>query len=211
MRFAVCFSGQCRNLSVSWPIILLNTIKPLQKHGTVDIFFHFWKTPEFNLEEVCKLLQPALGKIQEQMDFSTCRNPFAPTKNSFNIGSMFYSIRECDALRLRIEQKFGFTYNRVVRHRTDRILNYAIPDNLILSNKEEICVRKFGDGTCINDQFAIGSSKMMSIYSQCYSFVYESMTDCPECILGEWFTASDVLRNNTNWLDSKMFWFPDEH
>jgi hypothetical protein len=103
---------------------------------------------------------------------------------------MFYNIYKVDQARQRYEQLHNFTYDLVIRTRTDiglgtelDLRNLTINENHIMMPSNEW----HGDPRA-NDQFAIGKSSSMSVYASLYTRIKdyndEGMTFHPESMVG---------------------------
>lgn len=220
MRFAICFSGQCREPFEHYDNISQNIVQALERFGDVDIFCHFWKgetkfergdLPDLNnkdtLSSIIDLYGPKSFSIEDQIDFSNCRPhvSFGPQMSAHKIGSMFYSIYQSNLLKKIYEVESDIVYDKVLRMRTDRLFHHELNDESIFV-KNRISARTFSDNG-INDQFAIGDSRLMDLYSDCYNFIRYSKTCGPERLLGEWFRECSVLKKSFLELPASLHWY----
>jgi hypothetical protein len=106
-----------------------------------------------------------------------------------NVLSMFYSIEQANNLKKEYEKENNFVYDIVIRSRTDIILQNFNLDLNTLDNKiyyYGLNQFMFNNIAICNDQFAIGSSEYMNIYSSLYSLLeYYWKTYKPPSMVGE--------------------------
>ena len=173
MNVAVCFSGQARavnNLIDRFNTHLLQPYKP-------DIFAFFWS----GYEEIL-----FLDKFRPVSCIVT------PQKNLFkdkewerrgNTPSMTYAIREANKLKKDRESLYKFTYDVVVRVRTDLSIIGTPPLDITAPNKIFVTKDRYCNGS-VSDQFAFGDSLSMDKYSLSYDFMLENETNmCGEAVI----------------------------
>jgi hypothetical protein len=135
-----------------------------------------------------------------QISYPSVRNTSqsGPVENVFK---MFYNLYQSDQLRQQYEQTHNFKYDLVIRTRpdvgVDRLINLPnldIQENQIVMPNN----RWYGSPSC-NDQFAIGNSNSMKIYSELYNKIKEYNDNGtgfhPESLLGH-----HLSKNNINYI-----------
>ena len=103
---------------------------------------------------------------------------------------MYYSIEQANKLKKEYEKENIFTYDLVIRSRTDIILqNFNLNLNTLDNNKiyyYGLDQFMFNNVAICNDQFALGSSEYMNVYSSLYSMLeYYWKTYKPPSMVGE--------------------------
>jgi hypothetical protein len=167
MKIALCLSGQPRSFKKGFEYHKTN----LLDHYDVDVFIHTWSGQE--VEELADLYNPVAMMIEEPLkddfDLKYTNTPNATMHPPRFTVAMLYSMYKSCELKTEIELAESFSYDWVIKSRTDYALNVKIPfeelDNtkLYIPNCRMVPERDFG-----NDQFAFGGSnvmnKRMSIY-----------------------------------------------
>lgn len=199
MKVALCLSGQPRAFDGCFQQMKEYVIDPLD----CDVFFHFWESPSeelgntwkpkinsdwpsmtgARLNHVKRQLQPKAFMVEPQKIFASddYRNDMEGCgKLQYsvpNILSMYYSIWQANLLRVRYEVANGFTYDKVIRARTDLMFREPIPQPLL--NDPDIVIPSRYDNVdrsivdevehgLFNDQCAIGNSTQMSQYADTF-------------------------------------------
>lgn len=196
MRTALCLSGQLRTFNLCYPSLkkhILDIYFPdifihtwntqgnvsLKRNNKEDTTTH---KENIDVEQLISLLNPKLMTISPYHNnmFDSLNNVSKPKKlygiyhENKGMIPMFYSIHQCNELKKQYEKKHNKTYDMVIRCRPDlEYLNY-IPQHIINSykkNKETIFIPSWNLKSDIsyNDHFAIGSSKNMDIYCDCWN------------------------------------------
>lgn len=194
MRVALCISGQPRNTTRGIPNILKNL------NFEFDVFQHGWwdsnsSNSLFTKSNAAKLndvvSEPVhnnwISKMYENFNMKKLlletQVPFsvpdilekrkAYFANAFNICSSLYGIYKCNELKKEYENQNNFKYNFVIRIRLDfgflepiDIKNY---DPNIIYVPSDFGLKRYG----FNDQFAIGSSSNMDVYSDAYNHIVD--------------------------------------
>lgn len=164
MRIALCFSGQPRFIQrthISIRDFLIDMMP-------IDTFWHTWKTGhDFSMPSdfVLKYLNTKDMIFEDQKLFDT------PYKNVY---SMFYSIRQVDLLRRRYEEKHSFSYDFVIRSRTD-LRFFGVPEihqgPVLFPEGRGLDDSSYKQEKMLEDQFAIGSSTDMVKYADTYDYL----------------------------------------
>ena len=214
MNIAICISG-----SIRYPDKSLKSINKIVPNN-VKVFIHTWKNiksgkflktihrlqDKEGIKEMIdtdfNLLQYSYEKLQiDDFDilYEDIKSLYDDIKfNSYfrdDVGvlSMYYSIYQANKLKCEYEKDNNIIFDRVIRMRFDSdFVNDSL--NLIKTTDFDLCIpdtRFDYDG--INDQFAIGSSKMMDIYSNVYQDIHE-LTECNYC--GEEILKKQLDRHN---------------
>lgn len=214
MNIAICISG-----SIRYPDKSLKSINKIVPNN-VKVFIHTWKNIKSGkfLKTIHKLqnkegikemidtdfnlLQYSYEKLQID-DFDTLYEDIKSLyddikfnsyfRDDVGVLSMYYSIYQANKLKCEYEKDNNIIFDRVIRMRFDSdFVNDSL--NLIKTTNFDLCIpdtRFDYDG--INDQFAIGSSKTMDIYSNVYRDIHE-LTECNYC--GEEILKKQLDRHN---------------
>jgi hypothetical protein len=212
MRTAICYSGQPRYIGECFKNHYEMIFKYLENF---DIFFHFWfdkkgcennshmdsglpditrgKWSDSLLKNIINDLDPKLFTFQEPLRSSNIfmSLPIQPDPNFYipkqNIISMFYSIYKSNLLKITHEKENNFTYDCVIRIRSDLFFNKPLHIQLEDLNKININTRKHTDYS-LNDCIAYGNSSIMDFYSQTIfniqRYKEEGCVQNSECFLG---------------------------
>lgn len=214
MNIAICVSG-----SIRYPELGLKSINKIIPKD-IKIFIHTWKNVKSGkflktihrlkekegikemIDTDFNLLQYPYEKLQVD-DFSEIYDDFKSLYNSlkFNcygrddvgILSMYYSIYQANKLKCEYEDNNNIIFDRVIRMRFDSdFINESLDLKKTISL--DLCIpdTRF-DYSGINDQFAIGSSQVMDIYSNVYQDIHE-LTQCQYC--GEEILKQQLDRHN---------------
>ena len=194
MKIALCFSGQPRSFKAGYEYYKRN----LFAHYEVDVFIHSWNT-EFNTELV-KLYKPVAYKFEDvpagdfDSKYTNTPNPkkWPARYTVYALYSMYQSL----LLKQQHETTNQFTYDWVIKSRTDYALNGRIQfeqcekDKIYIPDCRMVSARDFG-----NDQFAFGSSdvmnKRMSIWPNMQVF-YDSGVQ----MIGEDMMSAQLKKHN---------------
>tara|TARA_R100001377_G_scaffold75574_1_gene52175 strand:+ start:6079 stop:6816 length:738 start_codon:yes stop_codon:yes gene_type:complete len=190
MKIALCISGQPRNVTRGIPNILEHL------NFDFDVFHHSWwdnksSTSLFTKSNAAKIndivSEPVdnnwismmyenfnIKKLQleAQVPFNVpqiLEDRKAYYANSFNIYSSLYSIYKCNELKKEYEKQNNFIYDIVIRTRLDfgfsECININNFDGKVIYVPNDFGYTRYG----FNDQFAIGSSPNMNIYSEAFN------------------------------------------
>lgn len=208
MKLAFCFSGQPRDVR--------NTIENIKdswsKNHDVDFFYHSWRSnkdvafrndapsdtySENIFEYIDRVLNPVDCLIETPIFFKKryndsvhwpCYHPVFNLNPDQNIQSMFYSMKCCNELKSKYEQKNNFVYGAVVKCRFDYIFSkeYNLIDfDLNCLHTKNDCMHTH---YAINDHIALSNSKNMDIYCSLFDSLEEHYNNGvefnPEVILG---------------------------
>lgn len=195
MRTAICFSGHLRSFEDVFSYLKETIIQPMN----CDVFIHTWDnigTPgnrnkgdgngivfKTNIETIQNLAKPISllvekENIHERFVKATNHINILPEEKCFIAGhvgfhvGMFYSIFKCNQLKSEYEDLYKFKYDRVIRFRPDIRMGTKFnlsmfPDNNILYVPQIGKYCELG----LNDQVAIGSSKIIDTYCNIYSHI----------------------------------------
>jgi len=207
MKIALCLSGQPRYLEIGFDALFKNFISKYN----VDVFAHIWfdeKLIDTNIDfcipynrshkwekdadkKVIELYKPKKTFFEPPKQFSL--EPFKGANFELiapnNVLSMFYSIKQANNLKCAYENENNFEYDLVIRARTDLILQNNLNFSLIDKNKiyyYGLGQTMFDNISICNDQFALGSSKLMNIYSGLFDLLeFYWATYKPPSMVGE--------------------------
>jgi hypothetical protein len=187
MRYAICLSGQLRD----WRGTFETFIRQMPH---CDVFISTWNTDD--TETAVREIGPQ--EIVEN-DFDTFKkdnvslrtncfykerqfDPRRPNgkKDLLPSLAMFFNIWKCNELKKRHEQQEGFTYDVVIRLRSE--LNFlSLPNQdlfqKIIEGSNCIYVPKGYEWGGITDLFAFGSSQSMDTYSSVWTRFTPSAID----------------------------------
>lgn len=171
MRVALCLSGRPRSYREGYEYHKRN----LLDYHDVDVFIHSWEDVDddafqfidYNYDPVAISLSPTFD--DKAFDKYPIDNPGWPPKNAIH---MMYSVFKANELKRINELTKGFVYDIVVRSRFDFALNRQIdftvePGKVYVPN-DYIKGRIAPNGIICNDQFAIGDSPTMDLYSNTF-------------------------------------------
>lgn len=182
MKIAICLSGYMRGYK--------DNVKSLLTHVAsehdADIFVHTWDKmglpsawhgcddahpddTDNHLAEIHKLLSPKAICVEPvfSWDLSSFARPGLQRFHE-NFPMMFYKIHKCDELRKESEAASGREYDLVIRTRPD--IRYLSRINMGVLDKDKLHIPQMPSyyviaGKSYNDQIAIGTPCLMSIYS----------------------------------------------
>lgn len=174
MTTAICLSGL-----IKYPENSINSIKKIHPDD-MKIFIHTWNMSD-------------LSRIKDFNYESCIIEDYGPKEKEFNllhrqytnriiaddtwigeqrtdvgIFSMFYSMYKSNQLKSNYEKTNGITFDKVIRMRFD---SKFLGEKLNLSDFDDNLFIPVGCDWCggINDQFALGPSDKMDIYSDVYN------------------------------------------
>lgn len=131
--------------------------------------------------------------------------------------SMHYSIHKANQLKSEYEKENNMIFDWVIRMRTDSDFRYDVLDMNSLNSKLNIPSGEDWASNSINDQFAIGTSHAIDLYSSLYSnFHYtQSSKYYPETILSLHLKNMNLNPNRidfpvriNNGIDFRKVWYP---
>ena len=208
MKIAVCFSGQPRSLEAAYPYYKKNLFDP-NPDAQIDVFCHSWEG--VSLDNIYSLYKPKKGLLSPSLP-SSLDKKYTKTPNPerhpprFTV-SAFFSIFQSNLLRIQHEQE-NSKYDWVIRTRYDYALNAEIPfhklsqDKLYVPNCRISPQRDF-----CNDQFAVGSSHIMTAYSSTYLWLEQFYSRGTEMIgenmLSENLKMYGLVGDNLVYMDMK--------
>ena len=215
MNVAACISGQLRFFEKSFELLQTNFLNLYHP----DVFIHTWYNPAFENRQFESSHTKASQGSYSSNDLNKCillYNPKCiavsePTNfYSFKIGSrennacsMFYSIYSANNLKQNYETKNDKKYDWVLRLRFDWA--YSNKVDLSLLDTAYIYVPDADQTTSnpnnlhINDQFAIGSSKNMDIYSNAFLHASTVSTQGNENILYNTLVSNNIAVKTLDW------------
>lgn len=137
----------------------------------------------------------------------------------FDVGpiSMHYSIHQANELKKQYEVENNITFDWVIRMRTDSDFRYDTLNLSTLTGDLNIPSGEDWSDIGINDQFAIGTSHAMNLYSNLYNNFHHTQSSkfYPERLLLKYLKQVDVkieridfpVRIN-NCIDFRRVWYP---
>lgn len=132
--------------------------------------------------------------------------------------SMHYSIHKANELKKEYERDNNILFDWVIRMRTDSDFRYDVLDMNSLTADLNIPSGEDWQEKAINDQFAIGTSHAMNLYSNFYNNIHytQSSKYYPEVLLYNYLMKMNLIPNRidfpvriNNGIDFRKVWFPD--
>lgn len=190
MKIALVISGQPRMVNEAYNNIKLNFLDPYSP----DVFIHTWVNPEdfskstknswgsgnFTYDQnivgnIYSKYLPKKSYFENQIDLTSSLPKSLNKKYHFNMASMLYSMDKANSLKTSYEIENNFIYDCVIRYRFDLNIFCKEPiklNELDLSNTI-YCLNDCSHYNGVNDQFAIGNSKNIDIFSSSYKNIKE--------------------------------------
>lgn len=198
MRVAVCLSGLVRTYRETYQNFLANLVEPNRDHQ-IDVFISTWPTEHSNnsMERTRRLswygdgappfpenaldyhdlqekYRPQVLHVEAPKEFVVPWYIPTPGLHIQSIMCMMYKIYAADLLRRQHEQTLGFTYDVVVRCRFDTLLPFPIKfdenfDLGVVTTPSMMQPRWHPDYDWVNDKFACGNARVMSLYSDWFT------------------------------------------
>lgn len=193
MKIALCLSGRPRSYREGFEYHKRNL---LDRHD-VDVFIHTWddiddmafQYIDYNYDPVAITTSTTFSD-QSFTKYKT-DNPDWPPKNAIH---MMFSVFKANELKREHELVSGIVYDAVIRSRFDFALNRQIdfeiePGKVYVPN-DFIKGRIEPNGIICNDQFAVGDSPTMDLYSNTFWNIDRAAT------LGAPIIGEDLLSVN---------------
>jgi len=162
--------------------------------------------------------QKKFEKLLSCLKFITSTDP-EDTEPRIDVGpiSMHYSIFKANEMKKEYEKENNIIFDWVIRMRTDSDFRYEKLDLNTLDHELNIPSGEDWGDDSINDQFAIGSSHVMNLYSNLYNNFqyYQSVKYYPERILYSHLNSMNLIPNRidfpvriNNGQDFRKVWYP---
>jgi len=215
MKIAICISGLFRMYEKTFSSLFEHILNVYD----CDIFISTWNLNDKILNSIENLYEPKKIKQENFLNFNLdkFRSRAEQHRNLHGVFSMYYKIKSCNDLKSEFEIENNFTYDCVVRCRSDlRFLSKVdIPYD---RNNSLIWLPNHGDYLGLNDQFALGTSQAMNKYSEVYSNIENLYNQkslfVPEMLLHKHFNVSqlsigrinmdyEILRDNGHVLNNR--------
>ena len=220
MKVAVCLSGHLRTYDKCIHSLMSHIVYPLK----ADTFIHTWgyignpystkgsidhrhmrALTDVDKSKVIKLYKPK-KIIIEPGTVSPMPEKDKQFLNQFTgpMYDMFYSIKKSNDLKIEYENENHFKYDVVIRARFDQKFNRSLDLKKLDITHNNIFVPNFGSWfqEGINDQFAVGSSYAIDVYSTYYDNVVNLFE-----YLGKSCAVEEALKmhlNNNNIIINKF-------
>lgn len=246
MKVAVCISGAVRyphlGLRSIQKIVPNEYVKVFIHTWKVNNKDSFLKTVSgLQYKEVDKIIEPNLSLLEEYNYEKLLIENYDQSKNKFekllnclkfipstdpedtepriDVGpiSMHYSIFKANEMKKEYEKENDMVFDWVIRMRTDSDFRYEKLDLNLLNDDLNIPSGEDWGNHSINDQFAIGSSHVMNLYSNLYNNFqyYQSVKYYPERILYSHLDNMNLSPNRidfpvriNNGQDFRKVWYP---
>lgn len=247
MKVAVCISGGVRyphlGLRSIQKIVPNEYVKVFIHTWKVNNKNSFLKTVSgLQYKEVDKIIESNLSLLEEYNyekllieNYDQSKNKFEKLLNSLkfipstdpedtepriDIGpiSMHYSIFKANEMKKEYEKENDMVFDWVIRMRTDSDFRYEKLDLNLLNDKLNIPSNEDWGNNSINDQFSIGTSHVMDLYSNLYNNLhyYQSVKYYPERILYSHLDNMNLIPNRidfpvriNNGQDFRKVWYPE--
>lgn len=188
MKIALCFSGQPRNYEQGY-----EAQRWLVEEYGADVFFHTvldesgYKANTINkiypydpeiVEKIVALYNPKTYYVDTAFDYNTnrCSNSGYPLQATL---SMYNSIYRSIYLAMHDAYSLNFQYDVIIRTRFDLDVKFH-PENLLedhinVFEWEYKHLQRYG----VNDQFAVGNTRNMKLYSEVYIHLLDYLDSKP--------------------------------
>ena len=218
MKLAILFPGQIRFIEKSYKYLEKNILKPLEiSNISVDIFI---STDNINNGKILKDPEELMNRCKKKYNdklkdfvmefkdenFLRSRHDVDKKIGLINVegkpNTSFYSGREyqwkhlknCFFLMKKFEQKNNFSYDYIIKSRTDHVHLVPLSNNIFnYLNDSDVCIRKRKNiyNIPICDTFAIGKRKPMEIYCHTWDSIRTFRKPSPKRQGDE-----DMIKNN---------------
>lgn len=163
--------------------------------------------------------QSKFKNILDNLKFILATDP-EDTEPRTDVGpiSMHYSIYKANELKKEYEKENNIKFDWVIRMRTDSDFRYDQLDLNTLNRELNIPLGEDWGDNSINDQFAIGTSHAMDLYSNLYNnfHYHQSVKYYPERILYSYLSSMNLNIERINFpvrinngQDFRKIWYPD--
>jgi hypothetical protein len=156
-------------------------------------------------------------KLLSNLKFAPATDPEDRPRNDVGPISMQYSIYRANELKSEYEKENNIIFDWVIRMRTDSDFRYDVLDMNSLNSELNIPSGEDWAANSINDQFAIGTSHSMNLYSSFYKNIHytQSSKYYPETVLYSHLKNMNLDINRidfpvriNNGIDFRKVWFP---
>lgn len=221
MKVAVCLSG-----AIKYPEKSLESIKRIYPNDFLKVFIHTWEIEnkkEYGRDSFSgKMgLYPEMDVLNEYQyedilieNYNTKREEFQnifdtlqfkeSNRKDIGIISMYYSIFKSNQLKSLYESKNNVIFDRVIRMRFDS--DFKGKDLILDENIYSVQIPMGSDYAGINDQFAIGNSEDMNLYSNVFNKL-DTLKDTeynPERLLLTYFDRNPVKHGCVHRIDFEV-------
>jgi len=214
MKIALCLSGQPRFIDEGYDQLYTNL---LSKYS-VDVFVHCWWSPEMSnvnmntmgmsnpdgrsytfkpntIETIKNYYNPISFLYEPQKKFKIIDDvDYKQPNKTISIQSMLYSIKKCNELKIKHENKNNFKYDIVIRSRTDIKIHKFILDKLF--EKNCIYTDYVGQMEFPNDQFAVSDSESSNYYASLYDNLITYKNEGFKVFVGEHLLKYHMSKSN---------------
>lgn len=245
MKIAVCISGGVRyphlglqsiqkivpNAYVkifihTWKIenkdSFLNTVSGLEykesdKTVETDLSFLDQYNYEKLLVETYDECEKKFQKLFDSLKFAEATDEHDRIRTDVGPISMHYSIQQANELKKQYEEDNNIVFDWVIRMRTDSDFKYDTLDMNSLTEELNIPEGEDWASDSINDQFAIGTSHAMNLYSSLYKNIHftQSSKYYPETIFCLHLKNMNLVPSRVhfpvrinNGIDFRKVWYP---
>lgn len=156
-------------------------------------------------------------KLLSELKFAPATGDRDEPRNDVGPISMHYSIYKANQLKKEYENEHNMLFDWVIRMRTDSDFRTDALDLNTLTEDLNIPSGEDWNDVGINDQFAIGRSHTMDIYSNFYNNIHytQSSKYYPEVMLCNYLKKVNLIPNRINFpvrinngIDFRKVWYP---
>jgi hypothetical protein len=156
-------------------------------------------------------------RLYDSLKFAPATDPKDQQRTDVGPISMHYSIHKANELKKEYERDNNMIFDWVIRMRTDSDFCYDVLDINSLSEELNIPSGEDWAENSINDQFAIGTSSSMDLYSSFYENIHytQSCKYYPETMLYLHLNNMNLTANRmdfpvriNNGIDFRKVWYP---
>ena len=244
MKIAVCISGGVRypHLGISsiqkiipneYLKVFIHTWKITNKNSFLNTLHGIqYKEEDKIVETNLSLLENYNYETLLIENYETCEGRFKNLFSSLKFApqdlqdqvrtdvgpiSMHYSIFKANELKRRYEIENNITFDWVIRMRTDSDFRHDSLDMRSLNHNLNVPAGEDWFDGAINDQFAIGTSDAMDVYSNLYNNLHtlQSSKYHPETMLFHYLKNMNLTINRidfpvriNNGIDFRKVWYP---
>lgn len=157
-------------------------------------------------------------QLYDSLNFVPATDPEDEPRTDVGPISMHYSIHKANELKKDYEKENNIIFDWVIRMRTDSDFRYNVLDLNSLTEELNIPSGEDWAENSINDQFAIGTSYAMDLYSNLYNNFHhcQSVKYYPERILYFYLKSINLFPNRidfpvriNNGIDFRKVWYPN--
>tara|TARA_R100000152_G_C6781573_1_gene216365 strand:+ start:4587 stop:5366 length:780 start_codon:yes stop_codon:yes gene_type:complete len=218
MKTAVYLSGFTNRMQETYPYLKKYILDPLQ----ADLFFFGYENDQHSTDNILETYQPirhSIRKFDKEIETEIYDRYLASHDNAklsdlnkhitrhpspIPLMSQFYNLLKCNELKRQKEKEENFTYDVVIRIRSDMFFCRSIKSDIKHSD-EKLDTHIFSNDSWdwlggYTDAFAFGNSKNMDTYCSFFDSIAKYILDDqiklhPETLLKHHFTKTNLVRH----------------